>query len=492
MYKTLIVVDGEHVDLGEGRSDVISFEKYLREYPKLNEPKTRIINLCDTEQYLSKGYYCSLLAEARDHSVLPSVKTINGLRNMAHDSDNFAVLTNLVHGLGNSLSNSSTNNLETINKLVFFGKTDDSALDKLTAKIFALYPAPLLNLTVKLVDDKPTITITHISFSDLNEQQKQFCLTQLDDFKQTVWRINKNRKNYRWDMAILVDHNDKVPPSNKEAISRFVKAAAKYGINAEVVSIEQIKNIAHYDALFIRETTAIDHHTYRLARKAEDLGLVVMDDSASILRCCNKVYLHDAFNYKKVRSLKTEVVNDLGTETITFLEQNFDYPMILKLPEGSFSNGVFKAKTREELIAKLDELLKVSALVLVQEYMFTDFDWRIGVLNGRAIYACKYYMARGHWQIYNHSSNRFFSGSFETLPTFEVPKYVLDSALKAVSVVGNGLYGVDVKDIDNKAYVLEVNDNPSIDYKVEDAYLKDELYMQIMAEFHRRLEDRGR
>ncbi|MBU2871543.1 RimK family protein [Colwellia sp. E2M01] len=488
MYKTLIVVDGEHVDLGEGRSDVISFEKYFREYPKLNEPKTRIINLCDTDQYLSKGYYCSLLAEARNHSVLPSVKTINGLRNMAHDSDNFALLANLV----NTLKVNLTSNLTTINKHVFFGKTNDNTLDKLTAKIFALYPAPLLNLTVQLLDVKPTITITPMSFSELDGQQKQEFLSQLDDFKQTVWRINKNRKNSRWDMAILVDHNDKVPPSNKEAIARFVKAAGKYGINAEVVSIDQIDNIAHYDALFIRETTAIDHHTYRLARKAEDLGLVVMDDPDSILRCCNKVYLHDAFNYKKVRSLKTEVVNDQSSDTIAFLEKTFGYPMVLKLPEGSFSNGVFKAKNREELTVKLDELLKISALVLVQEYMFTDFDWRIGVLNGRAIYACKYFMARGHWQIYNHSSSRFFSGGFETLPTFEVPKYVLDSALKAVSVVGNGLYGVDVKDVDGKAYVLEVNDNPSIDYKIEDAYLKDELYMQIMAEFHRRLEDRGR
>lgn len=481
MYKTLVVVDDENVELGQSRSDVISFEKYLRDYPKLNEPKTRIINLCDTEQYLSKGYYCSLLAEARNHIVLPSVKTINGLRNLAHDSDNFAVLSHLILGLGT-----------VTNQHIYFGKSDNSELDKLTAKIFALYPAPLLSLSVKEVDGQSTITITRMSFCDLNDIQKQRFLEQLEGFNKTLWRINNNRKNYRWDMAILVDHQDKVPPSNKEAIARFVKAADKFGINAQVLSIEQIDNIAHYDALFIRETTAIDHHTYRLARKAEDLGLVVIDDATSILRCCNKVYLHDAFNYKKVRSLKTEVVNSQSAETIVALEQAFTYPVVLKLPEGSFSNGVFKAKNREELIVKLDELLKVSALVLVQEYLYTEFDWRIGVLNGRAIYACKYLMARDHWQIYNHSSKRFFSGSFETLPTFEVPKYVLDSALRAASVVGSGLYGVDIKAVDNKAYVLEVNDNPSIDYKVEDAYLKDELYMQIMAEFNRRLEDRGR
>ena len=101
-------------------------------------------------------------------------------------------------------------------------------------------------------------------------------------------------------------------------------------------------------------------------------------------------------------------------------------------------------------------------------------------------------MARNHWQIYNHGSKRFSAGGFETLPTFEVPKVVLDAALKAAKTIGNSLYGVDVKQVDDKAYVLEVNDNPNIDHKIEDAYLGDELYMQIMAEFQRRLEARGR
>ena len=69
---------------------------------------------------------------------------------------------------------------------------------------------------------------------------------------------------------------------------------------------------------------------------------------------------------------------------------------------------------------------------------------------------------------------------------------MLDAALKACKIIGSGLYGVDIKVSDNRAYVLEVNDNPSIDHKVEDAYLGEELYMQVMSEFLRRLELRGR
>ena len=78
MYNTLVVTDQTETPLLD--LNVITFDQYLEDYPKLGETRTRIINLCDTEQYLSRGYYCSLLAESRQHRVLPSVNTINDLR----------------------------------------------------------------------------------------------------------------------------------------------------------------------------------------------------------------------------------------------------------------------------------------------------------------------------------------------------------------------------------------------------------------------------
>ncbi|HEY5775584.1 MAG TPA: RimK family alpha-L-glutamate ligase, partial [Xanthomonadales bacterium] len=238
--------------------------------------------------------------------------------------------------------------------------------------------------------------------------------------------------------------------------------------------------------------TAINHHTYRLARKAEQEDLVVMDDSTSILRCCNKVFLHDAFTYNNVPSLKTVVMAGDSEKYLEQVETTLGYPMVLKMPEGSFSLGVFKVSSREELKAKLAQLFAESALVLAQEFLYTEYDWRIGVLNNRAIYACKYHMAKGHWQIYNHKSKRNLTGGWETLPTFEAPKAVLDAALKACAIIGRSLYGVDIKQKGDQVYVIEVNDNPNIDHDVEDRYLGNELYMQIMQEFANRLEQRGR
>jgi len=56
MYNTLVVTDQTETPLLD--LNVITFDQYLEDYPKLGEMRTRIINLCDTEQYLSHGYYC--------------------------------------------------------------------------------------------------------------------------------------------------------------------------------------------------------------------------------------------------------------------------------------------------------------------------------------------------------------------------------------------------------------------------------------------------
>jgi glutathione synthase/RimK-type ligase-like ATP-grasp enzyme len=488
MYKTLVVVDNETQLADMSAFDAVTFERYLADYPKRNERKTRLINLCDTRQYLSRGYYCSLLAEARQHKVLPSVSAINDLR----DSDEKTLSLQLSAALAGVPSDKA------ITLMIFFGQLADSQaipderLAKFARQVFDQYPAPILKVSLTPAHKQSPCIVERYAYAQLEGDLKSAFLEQLSSFVENVWRTPTSRKRARWEMAILVNPNEKQPPSDKVAISRFIKAASKVGIHAEALSAEELGPLSQYDALFIRETTAIDHHTYRLARKAEKEGLVVIDDATSILRCCNKVFLHDAFSYNGVPSPKTEVVIAASEADLDAVEQSFGYPLVLKMPEGSFSKGVYKVKDRAELKERLEELFVDTALVLAQEYLYTDYDWRIGVLNGRAIYACKYMMARNHWQIYNHESKRFNSGGFETLPTFEVPRAVLQAALKACDMIGNGLYGVDIKQKDNQVYVIEVNDNPSIDHKVEDVYLGNELYMVIMTEFANRLENRGR
>jgi glutathione synthase/RimK-type ligase-like ATP-grasp enzyme len=164
---------------------------------------------------------------------------------------------------------------------------------------------------------------------------------------------------------------------------------------------------------------------------------------------------------------------------------------VLKQPDSAFSAGVVKAHSRDELETKLKAFLCESDLVVAQEFLPTTFDWRIGILDGRPLYACKYFMAPNHWQIIHrdHAGKKEY-GKFETLPVELAPAKAVRAALKAANHIGNGLYGVDVKQSGDRYFVIEVNDNPNIDAGVEDAVLKDEIYRRIMSVFLERIEKR--
>ncbi|MCW8194907.1 RimK family protein [Proteobacteria bacterium 005FR1] len=488
MSNIYLVID----DLAAWRADfpddaVITFDTYLKEHPIKGQKKTRIINLCNTDLYLSKGYYCSLLAEARGHKVLPSVNTLNDLSNQ-----HLYLLQ--VDGMLSQLNKLAGENSsrEDIHFKVFFGKTDRKELKLLARRLFERFPCPVLDVVLVWQGSWQVKSITPFNFQELNEEESSRFVAALEKFTQSLWRKPRQRKASRWDMAILVNPNEKLPPSDADALKRMEKAATKVGFNVEFIGPADYARLSEFDALFIRETTGIDHHTYHFSRKAEIEGLVVMDDPTSILRCCNKVFLQDAFTYSGVPTPKTKIVSSCGPEDMDALEEYFGYPIVLKIPNGAFSVGVSKAENREELEQILGDLLSKSALVIAQEFLYTDFDWRIGILNNKPLYACRYYMAKGHWQIYDHGTDRIGSGGWETLPTYEVPKAVLNASLKAARIIGDGLYGIDIKQQGNKVYVIEVNDNPSLEHEVEDAFIGDELYMQIMSEFARRLENRGR
>ena len=74
----------------------------------------------------------------------------------------------------------------------------------------------------------------------------------------------------------------------------------------------------------------------------------------------------------------------------------------------------------------------------------------------------------------------------------QAPEEVVRIALKSANLIGDGFYGVDIKQIDSRCYVIEVNDNPNVDAGNEDSVLKDALYREVMRVFLKRIEARKR
>lgn len=96
--------------------------------------------------------------------------------------------------------------------------------------------------------------------------------------------------------------------------------------------------------------------------------------------------------------------------------------------------------------------------------LYTEFDWRIGILAGRPLYACQYFMSKRNWKIVEHQADGGVRhGRWKTYPVEQVPADIVATALRATSLIGDGLYGVDLKQTAKGPVVIEVNDNPSID-----------------------------
>ena len=190
------------------------------------------------------------------------------------------------------------------------------------------------------------------------------------------------------------------------------------GIAAELITRKDLGRLGEYDALFIRETTAVDHHTYLFARTAAGEGLVVIDDPDSILRCTNKIFLMELLHREEIPTPPSLI---LTRTELDRAEAELGYPLVLKIPDGSFSRGVFKANDRSELEEKSARLFEETELILAQAFVPTEFDWRIGVLAGEPLFACRYHMSRGHWQILNHqATGSLREGNVDTLPLEEV------------------------------------------------------------------------
>lgn len=482
--KFIIVTDKPSL-FQENADRLIMTPKEFFAKPSLaTDPKKppKIINLSNRYDYLSKGYYVSLLSEARGMVCIPDVSNI--IRLGWKRNYDFA-LPELNQLLEKHYKEPFEEPLERT-YTSFFGRHNNPKIEPVARRLFDLFRFPILSIKIKYGPHGKWVIekIDDASLSSLVDKQVEQFHEALGKFTGSAWRTgSKNKKQERYWLGVLHDPEEKNAPSNKAALKKFIDIGKKMNIWVELITKNDFATLLEYDAIFIRETTAINNHTYRFASKAEQEDIPCIDDTRSIIRCCNKVYLKELLDTHKVPTPKTLILDK------TSLEQSqidMDFPFVLKIPDGAFSKGVEKVKDMEEFKTKAGAMLKNTDIILCQEFVPSVFDWRIGILNGEPLFASKYYMAEGHWQIYNHDAKKkkAQSGEDESVPLNEVPKDIIKAALNAANLIGKGLYGVDLKQLeDGRILVIEVNDNPNIDVGVEDKILGDELYKKILQYF---------
>lgn len=462
--------------------EVLTAREYLSPEAQNQPGSARVFNLSHSYAYQSLGYYVSLLAEARGHHAIPSVTTLRDFRSLPI-ARTFGL--EIDETIGNALKRETA---AEFTLSVYFGQTLERPHAKLGAQLYRLFPSPLIRAEFHRQDRWILTSVVPISLDQVPESH----LERVAEFARNYFggrhTTKAPKQRFIYDMAVLVDPDEPCPPSNERALKNFAKAAREIGFYVETISTRDAGRICEFDALFIRETTAVDHPTYQLSRLAHAEGLVVLDDPWSILRCANKIYLAELLAKARLPAPLTIILtrDDLSGG----VAGRFQYPLVLKLPDAAFSRGMHKVDDAGELRAALEEMLEVSELILAQEFAPSDFDWRIGILDHQPLFACRYYMARGHWQIYNWSAENpaHRSGKSETVHVEFVPAPVIELAVKASRLIGDGLYGVDIKQCGNRLLLIEVNDNPNIDAGIEDAALGQELYRRLARSFRRRIE----
>ena len=462
--------------------EIVNSRTYLSD-PKFSlMRKVRVFNLCRSYSYQSVGYYVSLLAEARGHKPFPDAYSLMSLRSQQ-----------VVRFISDDLEELIQTNLAVLKSnrfelSIYFGRNMAKRYDKLSQKLFEALPAPFLRAS--FVKQKKWILqkASPIASKDIPATHWSFAVSAAEEYFRRKKKVVHYKVPTRFDLAILVAPDDKQPPSNDRALKKFMKAASSQNLGAELIQKEDFGRLAEFDGLFIRETTSVNHHTYRFARGAAAQGLEVIDDPESILKCTNKVFLAELLQRHRIPIPRTMIAH---RDNMNQVAATLGLPCILKQPDSSFSQGVMKVETEEDLLDKMKKLLVRSEMIIAQQFLPTDFDWRIGILDKKPLYACRYFMAKGHWQIIDYgNTGKISEGDADAIAIEEVPAPVLDTALKAANLIGDGLYGVDLKQIGKKVYVIEVNDNPNIDAGMEDKIIKDQLYKTIIQSFINRIEKR--
>jgi glutathione synthase/RimK-type ligase-like ATP-grasp enzyme len=464
-------------------SSVVTARAYLTEPAYANHLKARVVNLCKVNKYQGRGYYVSLLAEARNHEPTPGVKDLGDLQADELRNAIAAKVGDLTRAIDHEGS-------DTFELDAYFGRDPAERHGPLAEQLFAATRAPLLRAIFRRAGGQWQLEkLSPVSAADVQTRHREFLMKAATEYVTGDSRDPKVVASGARTPVLAILHDPDVPDkcSNDEALRKFVEIAPRVGLRAELIEPKDIDRIEEFDALFIRTDPSVDNYTYPLARKCESLGMPVIDDPESVLRCSNKVFLDELLTQHGIPKPKTLKVHSGNVKEVV---PALGLPLVLKVPDGAFGLGVVKIQGEEELEAQAKEMFARSELLIAQEWLPTEFDWRIGVFDGRPLFAAQYMMAPGHWQVHKREGEEHVEGDTVAFAIGEVPEVVVETALKACNLIGRGLYGVDLKQSGEKCWLIEVNVNPNIDAGNEDQILGDAIYREILGTFARRIRSR--
>jgi glutathione synthase/RimK-type ligase-like ATP-grasp enzyme len=272
-------------------------------------------------------------------------------------------------------------------------------------------------------------------------------------------------------IAIFTERSTLRMAAELNSLFNFRQVALELGHNLDFIFKDDIKYLKNYDAIFIRALTDPLNNSYVVSRMAELNGIRVIDKSSDIRICSDKVNMYSHLQKANVPHPSTAFlkIDELSIENARDFFESQGIPLVLKAPNSSFSAYVEKVSTPDEFLKIGKKFFRRADIIIVQQYLPSRFDWRVVLLDRKVISVVKYIMDPNAWKIVDHDHDgKILQCTVEGMDIDKVNPKLIETALAAGNCIGDGLYGVDLKEVDNDFYVIEVNDNPNIDQGLED------------------------
>lgn len=214
--------------------------------------------------------------------------------------------------------------------------------------------------------------------------------------------------------------------------------------------------LSGFDAVLPRIGASITFYGTAVLRQFELMGAFTPNPSDAILRA------RDKFRALQILAgaglgLPISVCGDSPDDTDDLLAMLGPPPHVIKLNEGAQGSGVILAERRSSARSLIEAFAALRVNFLAQEYIAEaeGSDLRCFVVDGRVIASMRREAASGEFRANLHRGGRGFA--------VEVSEEEKALAVRAASLIGLGVAGVDILRSRRGPLVLEVNASPGLE-----------------------------
>ena len=191
---------------------VITTSEYLARPRLFDTARPKLVNLSRSYAYQSKGYYASLLAEARGHRVMPTVETMLELREAKLYEH---ALPELEDELNRCARRADFQPEGEFKLLVCFGIARDARFESFGRLLFDWFRCPALEVTVEPGARGCRSTASGRATSPASPTaRRRSSASRCTSTPGANGAIPRRARVAKYDLAVLYDPNEKLPPSS--------------------------------------------------------------------------------------------------------------------------------------------------------------------------------------------------------------------------------------------------------------------------------------